>query len=159
MVRVVKTGKKLKEHFAQFYAINPENGCWEWHRGLIYGYGQYTHNYKNYRAHRFSWLLFNGPLPDNFYVCHTCDNRKCVNPQHLWLGNAKDNYLDCKEKNRHTRRFKLNKQQREEIIYLRKTQNLIRKVLAEKFKVSIGTIQKIIRDDKNNIKTTIIKGQ
>jgi hypothetical protein len=47
------------------------------------------------KAHRISWLLHFGPVPDGMFVCHTCDVPACVNPDHLYVGTAKDNTRDC----------------------------------------------------------------
>jgi len=70
---------------------NP-NGCWEWKRNLNnYGYGQFMINYKNYRSHRISWLIHYGNIPNKMLVLHLCNNRKCVNPSHLILGNQDKN--------------------------------------------------------------------
>lgn len=76
-------------------------GCWEW-KGCknSCGYGQFSIKHKNYRANRISYLIFNKKFPDNF-ACHTCDNRSCINPLHLWDGTPQENITDMMEKGRH----------------------------------------------------------
>lgn len=66
--------------------------CWPWKRQYFKdGYGQFkTGTSALYRAHRIAWMLANAEQPNGF-VCHRCDNPSCVNPDHLWLGDAKKN--------------------------------------------------------------------
>lgn len=51
-------------------------------------------------AHRLAYRLFVGPIPRGMYVCHHCDNPRCINPAHLFVGTAADNHLDCETKGR-----------------------------------------------------------
>lgn len=69
--------------------------CWEWNGALSHdGYGHYRCGGKVAGAHRYSYLLHNGPIPDSLLVLHHCDNRKCVRPDHLFLGTHQDNAKD-----------------------------------------------------------------
>ena len=80
-----------------------ENGCWNWTKGLTQrGYGKLSFAGKDVTAHRISWLKYKGPIPDGMLVCHHCDNCKCVNPDHLFIGNSMENNHDMMRKGRHT---------------------------------------------------------
>lgn len=65
------------------------------------GYGQIHKDGKTAYAHRVAYEIANGPIPDGLFVCHSCDNRKCMNPEHLFLGTYLDNIGDMVGKNRH----------------------------------------------------------
>ena len=77
------------------------NECWPW-IGISRsnGYGIVGRNQGNIVAHRAAYVLCVGPIPDGLMACHKCDNRGCVNPNHLFLGTAKDNTHDMLAKGR-----------------------------------------------------------
>lgn len=73
--------------------------CWEWTSAKSWnGYGQFGCCGKGYRAHRFIWEYLNPNIDTRKKdICHTCNNRWCVNPQHLYLGTRQDNMNDAKK--------------------------------------------------------------
>lgn len=74
--------------------------CWEFNGSLSRGYGQMAVNGKRVRAHRQAYLMWVGPIEQGLMVCHTCDNRLCCNPDHLFLGTDQDNTDDMCNKHR-----------------------------------------------------------
>ena len=86
----------LKRRLLNGIIINLENGCWEWRRSRNqYGYGTLTLVGKTVLAHRLSFELFIGDIPEGQFVLHECDNPSCINPSHLHLGSQSDNMKEC----------------------------------------------------------------
>jgi len=92
----------LKGRFWSKVNKNTTNGCWEWTASLDgKGYGQITIKKGLLkRAHRVAWELIRGSIPKGQLLCHRCDNKKCVNPDHLFLGTQRDNVQDMDSKGR-----------------------------------------------------------
>lgn len=89
---------ELVERFANKHTTG--DGCWEWTASLTtQGYGQFGVQGKMQTASRISWILANKRIPNiDEFVCHTCDNKKCVNPSHLYLGDRKTNGKDASDR-------------------------------------------------------------
>jgi len=83
-----------------FDKVHKTDSCWNWTASTRNGYGAFKINGKVEGAHRVSWVLNNGEIPEGLFVCHKCDNPRCVNPEHLFLGTASDNMKDCYNKGR-----------------------------------------------------------
>ena len=82
-----------------------ENGCWEWQGSKSRGYGKLTFNKKVLWAHRAAWIEKFGDISKGMCVCHKCDNKACINPDHLFLGSQKDNIRDAAKKDRLDRKL------------------------------------------------------
>lgn len=135
----------LDERFKSRYTPIPESGCWIWEGALVDGYGAIDDEAGNgKRAHRVSWELQYGTIPQGAQVLHRCDIRCCVNPAHLFLGSNKDNIVDKVNKKRcakgevHSRAKLTNAQVRS--IY---TDTRPIKVIAEEHGVIYGTVYAI----------------
>lgn len=131
--------------------------CWEWTGCIIRnGYGQFWMG-KHIYSHRYSYIIHH-PITIDLWehreicVCHRCDNRKCVNPAHLFLGSCGDNMKDCVAKGRwadvrgaKNPFSKLTEKQVREIRTRYATGNLLRRQLALEYGITTGTIKDIIQ--------------
>jgi hypothetical protein len=86
----------------RFWAnVDKSGDCWEWQASVnLDGYGRFCLKGKRIRAHRLSWVLANGEIPEGMCVLHKCDNPPCVSPDHLFLGTRADNVRDMVQKGR-----------------------------------------------------------
>ena len=149
------TEKNIK-NFWKKVEIKSEDICWEWTACKNKkGYGQFRIDKKIYSSHRISYILANGQIPedDSFYktlfVCHSCDNPSCVNPNHLFLGTCKDNSEDKVSKNRQLKGIKhgLHKLTEQEVLEIRfkwGTGFYTQKQLSEEYGVSQMQISFIV---------------
>jgi hypothetical protein len=146
---------KKKKFFDTMGTEYNSDKCWEWRgRKFSNGYGCLGISIKNYLAHRVSYEIFYGNFPKELLVCHKCDNRLCVNPNHLFLGTYKENSKDCIDKNRKNSKKGEDvwdsKLRNEDIINIRKLYQLdghTAKDLSNKY----GVDQSIIRKVANGI--------
>lgn len=135
--------------------VDKSKDCWEWTASKRLGYGIFKINKKSFGAHRLSYEMKNGKIPNGLHVCHKCDNRSCVNPDHLFLGTHSDNMKDSYSKGRllvpTTSRFRLrhipangliSRERAYEIRELIKVKDCSLKELASK----IGISYQLIRD-------------
>src|SRR5260221_4479540 len=95
------------DRFMKYVKTN-KNNCWVWvgsQNGRPPAYGSFRFNGKLWKSHRMAYNLFIGVIPTNKLVCHSCDNRLCVFPGHLWLGTVRDNNADTHLKGRNNQPF------------------------------------------------------
>lgn len=144
--------KQIARFWAKVNILGPED-CWEWTASTTtIGYGQVKLNNRMIKVHRVAYELTHGPIPEGLCCCHHCDNRKCANPSHLFLGTHQDNMFDRETKGRanHPKgekhgRVKLTEEQIGEIRRLYALENhMLQKELALIFGVSPVTIGLIV---------------
>lgn len=152
--------KTLEERLWDRVDKNPGQGpngdCWQW-MGYVHptGYGQIgrtTQPGDNINTHRAAYIVAKGEIPDGLWVLHTCDNRLCCNPDHLWLGTPKENTQDMISKGR--RRKASDTPRGEDVSLAKLTEEMVRamraeppmtfKALGEKYGVTAATANKVI---------------
>lgn len=124
----------------RFYSkVDKTGDCWLWTGcRLSNGYGQFYYKGRNHGAHRVSYILSHGEIPEGCVVMHSCDNPQCVNPAHLSLGSHTDNMKDMARKLRQANR----KLTPDDVRKIRKAEGSLR-AIGRKFGVDHATISQI----------------
>lgn len=146
-----KLGLTVAQRLEQYIFYSPD-GCWYWTGAYFCSdkRGRLQVDGKSRIAYRLTYALMFGPIPEGKFLCHTCDNPKCVNPHHLFVGTAMDNSQDMKRKGR-TRNMpkgvkhpgaKLND---EKVLEIRSLKGLTHGEIAEMYSVS-GSLISMIRN-------------
>lgn len=122
--------------------------CWIWIGATSHGYGRIGYKNKTYAAHRVMWEQTYGSIKNGLWVLHKCDNRKCINPDHLFLGDRQDNVDDCVNKRRHIfgSNSSLSKLKNTDILRIKSLSDMgIRQhIIAKKFGITQSNVSKII---------------
>jgi hypothetical protein len=130
----------LKAFLLKIKKAGPDE-CWEWQGSLNGGgYGHLRVHRKDVIAHRMAYMLSNGPIEVGKRVCHTCDNRRCCNPVHLWIGTGKDNSMDAARKLRMHSKYSV-----EDILKVKEllNQGLSTRAIAKRLSVGRDTVMKV----------------
>ena len=139
-------GESPEDRFFAKVDINIDSPCWTWTANTAQkGCGSIKIKGKQVRAHRFSYEIHVGPIPEGGIICHTCDNRRCVNPDHLFIGDNRENQYDAIRKGRHTS-AKLTEQQKEHI----KMEYIPKKITQRELGAKYGVDPSVISDIVNN---------
>jgi hypothetical protein len=149
-------GRKIPFDIRFRAKVRKTDACWLWTGSVVAeGYGVLWKDGKNVRAHRISWELHYGPIPDGMKVCHKCDNPPCVNPSHLFLGTNRDNTQDSISKGRYKSNWPgyggsdhpMAILTEDAVAHIRATYKkgvVSMKSFADRFGVSIGTIAAVV---------------
>lgn len=125
--------------------VERSEGCWVWNGATRKdGYGHVKRNNRFLSAHRHAYELTYGPIPEGLLVLHTCDNRRCVRPDHLWLGSHRANTVDMVMKRRAPGQV-LGPEQVRDIRHRHANGSAPCRELASGFGVSVGHMQAVVK--------------
>jgi len=149
---VLKT-RDMSDRERFFHHVEKTPACWLWTAAKTPRYGSFYVDGRNKLAHRYSYEIHKGRIPKGLYVCHTCDNPSCVNPDHLFLGSAKDNTDDMMTKGRGMwpsgTRHHLSRLSDDDVTCIRSQKGLqTQSRLAAKFGVDQSHISRIMHSQK-----------
>lgn len=151
------TREKAIKAFWNKVDIGEINDCWNWKASCNkQGYGHVSFGGKHMQSHRVAWELTNGSIESGMFLCHKCDNPKCVNPNHMFIGTPKDNMQDMITKGRKINaapkgekhgmhKLTLNQVNDIRLIYASKKANQVQ--LAKQYGVSQRMISLIVRGE------------
>jgi hypothetical protein len=155
---VIENKSNVYQRLIRHIAINKISGCWEWIGSKRNGYGRMIigsrtdGTRRSMSAHRVSYELTYGKIPDGMEVCHKCDNPCCVNPEHLFVGTRQDNIDDRERKGRNVTfigeeqpRSKLKKKDVKNARWERAYKGTSYQMLADRYGVSKKTMQDAIK--------------
>lgn len=141
---------RLSPDFWANVDVRGPDECWHWLRSVRSdGYGQIRINGRPDRAHRQAYRIAKGEIPEGLFVCHTCDNRLCCNPAHLWLGAAVENVRDMIAKKRNRPPTKLTPA---DVLAIRKmrTEGTPRQTVARDFGIHISIVDRIMNGTRRS---------
>lgn len=130
------------------------NGCLEWTACVsIHGYGLFVYDKKTINASRAIWIAKRGPIPDGLCVLHHCDNRKCVNLKHLYLGSHETNTYDMVRKGRDNwetcRKFPVGTREKAYELF---TNGMTSKEVAKELGITQSQVRSLIQNHRNKLK-------
>ncbi len=138
---------KLEKRFWAHVDIKGEDDCWEWKSCLNEdGYGKFFISRLKKSSHRVAYELTKGKIPDGLNVLHSCDNRSCCNPKHLWVGTNFDNNMDRDKKGRQY--SKITKENVIEIRSLYSSGKFTQQEIADRFGVTDALISLIVNNKR-----------
>lgn len=146
--------QKIITFWSKVTITSNDDLCWEWKGGITDGYGQFASVNGDRRTHRIAWAYPNYIIPKGMCICHSCDNRLCCNPKHLFIGTYQDNMDDMVKKgrtpkgkgiNRQAKRRKISKELELEIIERYKKGDISQKKLAEEYKIAENHVVRLVR--------------
>jgi hypothetical protein len=151
MGRKAKNEAEIEARFWVKVTKGLPTDCWLWNGGTTghpkHDYGVWWYKGKHLTAHDVSYILTHGDIPESMVICHTCDNPKCVNPNHLWAGTHKDNYEDMVAKKR--QKYPSSKLTSEKVVLLRQRFGTgeSRTALAKEYGISREMLYRVCRRD------------
>ena len=145
----MKVSVIIQERFWSKVRVEGLSECWTGRGARRSGYGHIgVGNHRTVSAHRLSWEIHFGPIPEGKCILHRCDNKLCVNPGHLYLGNYSDNMFDRVRRNPQSLKGRgqgLEPEEDREVLRLYSTGEFTQECLAHMFSCSQSNINKTLR--------------